>query len=100
MTKSLADTFKKDLQTPMKLIHIFTYLAIGVGSFLIVAVILVLIVKRLLAKVCPCLNEPGNSTTKEITDKKVFISFRSMSRVYNFSYCHLFIYMYVYLSIS
>ena len=32
--KSLADEFKSNQQTPMKLIHVGIYTAIGVGAFL------------------------------------------------------------------
>ena len=49
--KSLADEFKSNLQTPMKLIHVGIYTAIGVGAFLVVATIFILLVKRQLAKV-------------------------------------------------
>ena len=37
--KSLADEFKSNLQSPMKLIHVGIYTAIGVGALLVVATI-------------------------------------------------------------
>ena len=51
VTKSLADEFKNSLQTPMLIIHIGIYTAIGIGAFLLLVTTIVLVVKKLRAQV-------------------------------------------------
>lgn len=48
--KELADEFKSKLQTPMLIIHVAIYVAIGIGGLLILITILVLAVKQLRAR--------------------------------------------------
>lgn len=64
VTKSLADEFKSKLQTPMMIIHIVIYVAIGVGALLVIVTVLVLVVKKFLNKQPKELqNLPADETT-------------------------------------
>ncbi|XP_052792944.1 lysosome membrane protein 2-like [Mya arenaria] len=50
ITKSLADEFKSELQTPLLVIHVGTYLAIGLGAFLVLMSLTVAIFRKLREK--------------------------------------------------